>query len=108
MKFYDISLGCHGIPERCFKIRDKHLPFCARCLGASIGHIGAAINFFLGAMLPLFFSPLGLTLMFIDWFLQNKYRLYHSNITRLITGIIGGYSVGLIIWYVIKFILAKI
>ena len=107
MKFSEITLGCHGIPDRCFKFHGKHLPFCARCLGASIGHIGAAINFFVAQMLPLFFAPVGLAIMFIDWILQNKYNIYHSNISRLFTGIIGGYSVGLIIWSLIRFLLPK-
>jgi uncharacterized membrane protein len=103
-----ITFGCHGIPERCFTIHGKHMPFCAWCLVAHIGHIWAAINFFVLPMLPLIFSPIGLAIMFIDWLLQNKYRVYHSNVSRLITGIIGGYSVGLVIWWVIKIVVSKI
>lgn len=106
MKLYDISLGCHGIPERCFKVRNKHLPFCARCLGASIGHIGAAINFFIGPMLPLYFAPIGMSIMFIDWVFQNKYKFYHSNFSRLITGVVGGYAVGIIIWFAVNTLIA--
>ncbi len=81
------------------------MPFCARCFGASIGHVAAAITFFFSAMPPLIVSPIGLTIMFIDWLLQNKYKVYHSNISRLITGILGGYSVGVIIWWFIDFML---
>jgi len=103
MKLNDIHLGCHGIPERCFKIKGKHMAFCSRCLGASIGHLGAAASFFIGGMLPIYFFPIGLGIMLGDWYLQNKYKLYHSNVSRLGTGIIGGYSVGLVIWWLIEF-----
>ena len=103
MKLSDYTFGCHGIPDRCFKIKGKHLPFCARCLGASIGHILCAVMFFFYSLPALYFSLIGLIIMFADWTLQNKLNLYHSNIMRLITGIIGGYSVGLIIWTLIEF-----
>jgi uncharacterized membrane protein len=108
MRLNEISLGCHGITERCFKIKGKHLPFCARCLGASIGHITAAMNFFVAPMLPSLFSPIGLAVMFIDWLLQNKYKVYHSNTSRLVTGIVGGYSVGIVIWWAVRLVITKI
>ena len=107
MKFSDYTFGCHGIPERCFKLKGKHLPFCARCLGASIGHILCPLIYFLYCLPTLLFSPIGLIVMFTDWTLQNKLKLYHSNILRFITGIIGGYSVGLIIWTIIDFGIKK-
>jgi len=75
--------------------------FCARCLGASVGHIGAAINFAAAAMPSLYCALAGLLVMFTDWMLQNRFRLYHSNLARLVTGIAGGYAVGLVIWKVV-------
>ncbi len=98
MLLKQINCGCHGIPERCFKISGSHMPFCARCLGAAIGHTGAAISFFITVKLPLYFAAIGLVIMFSDWVLQNKIKIYHSNLTRLVTGIIGGYAIGILIW----------
>ena len=108
MKFSDYTFGCHGIPERCFKLKGKHLPFCARCLGASIGHIFCALMYFLYCLPTLFFSPIGLLVMFTDWTFQNKLKLYHSNFLRFITGLIGGFSVGLIIWTIIELSIKRI
>jgi len=99
--FKEYTFGCHGIPERCFKFHGQPMSFCARCLGVSIGHIGAALNYFMLPMLSIWFAIPGLLIMFGDWYLQNKTNLYHSNISRLLTGIIGGYSVGLVIWKVL-------
>ena len=108
LRLSEISFGCHGIPGRCFKVNGQHLPFCARCAGACIGHIGGAINFFVAPMLSLVFCPLGLAIMFADWLLQNKYTVYHSNLSRFITGIIGGYSVSLVIWWVVAFVIERV
>lgn len=105
MKFNEYTFGCHGIPERCFKINEKHMPFCARCLGASIGHISSALCFFFYYLPSIYFSFLGLMIMFSDWYLQNTLEKYHSNFFRLITGIIGGYSMGIIIWKTINFLI---
>lgn len=98
MSLKQVNFGCHGIPERCFKIAGNHMPFCARCLGASVGHIGAAFSFFMAAKLPVYFTAIGLVIMLSDWSLQNKCKMYHSNFTRLATGIIEGYAVGVLIW----------
>ncbi len=99
----NFTFGCHGIPERCFKIKNKHLPFCARCLGASIGHILCVLCYFFYILPAVYLSFLGLSLMLLDWYLQNSIKLYHSNLMRLITGTIGGFSMGIILWKVIEF-----
>ena len=105
MKFNEYTLGCHGIPERCFKINEKHMPFCARCLGACIGHISSTLCYFFYFLPSIYFSLLGLIIMFGDWYFQNSLEKYHSNIMRLVTGIIGGFSMGIIIWGIIDFII---
>lgn len=97
----DFTFGCHGIPERCFKVNGRHLPFCARCAGAGVGHIGGAINFFVAPMVSVVFFPVGLAVMLADWVMQNKLHWYHSNFSRFVTGIMGGYSVAMVIWWVV-------
>jgi uncharacterized membrane protein len=109
MQLAGYTFGCHGIPERCFSIRGRHMPFCARCVGASIGHVACAVCY-LAFTLPAFYLAFpGLAIMFADWYSQNKRKLYHSNLMRLVTGIAGGYGMGLIIWkivaQIIKFII---
>ncbi len=74
------------------------MPFCARCLGTSIGHLVCTVGYFVFDLLPFYLSFLGLAIMFADWYSQNKWKLYHSNLMRLTTGIIGGFAMGTIIW----------
>lgn len=99
MKYY--SLACHGIPERCFKINGKHMPLCARCVGASIGHILSAAIYFFYFLPPLHYPLIGFVIIFIDWLMQNRFLCYHSNYMRLTTGIIGGVSVGILSWKIV-------
>lgn len=105
MHLKEYSFGCHGIPERCFKINNKHMPFCARCLGASIGHISCALVYVF-YLLPSFqWSILGCIIMFLDWYVQNTLNWYQSNILRLLTGIIGGFAIGIVIWKTMQFLI---
>ena len=94
----EYSFGCHGIEERCYKHQGKAMAFCSRCLGASIGHVFVAVNFFLFPLPVFWIAFIGMAVMYGDWHLQNKTKLYHSNNSRLISGILGGYSVGLLGW----------
>jgi uncharacterized membrane protein len=46
------ALGCHARAERCFRVRGRPLPLCARCCGFLIGYAAAA------AVLPFVALPL--------------------------------------------------
>ena len=81
------------------------MPFCSRCLGASIGHIGSLFSYLFQMLLPIWFVPIGLSIMAVDWYMQNSLKKYHSNKSRLITGIMGGYSVGILIWYIFNMLI---
>lgn len=84
--------GCHQMPERSFFINGKQFPVCARCTGVLVGNLVAYIMFVIYIM-PLKFYMIGCAVMFMDWFLQYIDIRQSTNIRRLITGIIGGYSV---------------
>lgn len=98
MKYYPTLLFCHGIPNRCYKVNGKYMTWCARCVGASIGHVLSAAMYFFYFLPSLFYPLIGLVIIFMDWFLQNRLLCYHSNHMRLITGLIGGFSVGIFSW----------
>lgn len=83
--------GCHQMPERSFFIKGKQFPVCARCTGVLVGNITAYILFFL-CVPPLELCVIGCTVMFVDWYVQYIKICKSTNIRRLITGIIGGYS----------------
>ena len=81
------------------------MPFCARCLGASIGHLSCAVCYFIFTLPAFYFSLLGLAALYADWYSQNTLKLYHSNLMRLVTGIAGGFGMGIIIWKVVDLII---
>ena len=83
--------GCHQLPDRSFKMNGKQLPVCARCTGVMAGNIAALIMFFIYAI-PIQTCVAGCVAMFIDWLIQYINVRQSTNIRRLITGIIGGYS----------------
>lgn len=98
-----ITSGCHGIPERCFKVKGKPMPFCARCLGVGIGHTAALGFLFLGApplsaVSLLILAVVLLGLMFIDWGLQAFAAIESNNPRRLVSGICGGSGFIFFIW----------
>jgi len=96
-----ITFGCHGIPERCFHFKGSPMPFCARCLGASIGHVIVSIYSILVDIPSFLIFPIGCGILLADWIAQNYFRLYFSNYSRLITGIIGGIAVGIPLWHLL-------
>ncbi|TFH50013.1 MAG: DUF2085 domain-containing protein [Methanothrix sp.] len=103
-----VRFGCHGIPERCIKIGEWRMPFCARCLGASIGHllsIGLAIS---GAIVSPTLGASLVGLMLIDWGLQRFCGIASTNPRRLATGIAGGFGVNTLIFSGFRILLGLI
>jgi len=95
--------GCHQISERSFFIKGYQFPVCARCTGVLAGNLAAYALFFIYAI-PLEFCVIGCTVMFIDWFIQYIGIRESTNIRRLITGIIAGYSLATLYCIVLKYI----
>lgn len=93
-----MHLGCHGIPERCLPYKGKPMPFCARCLGASIGHVGAFVLFLTGSLPSMPVSIIFVGAMGVDWSLQKWAGIMSNNNRRLVTGVLGGLGLGAIIW----------
>ncbi len=97
--------GCHQLPERSFFYKGKQFPVCARCTGVSIGQFLAVIinlcfllsskkkhgRYALGSHAPVICSGM-LSVMGIDWLLQEKNICPSTNRRRLFTGILGGFG----------------
>jgi uncharacterized membrane protein len=91
-------IGCHGIPDRCLSFNGKPMSFCARCLGASVGHVFVFLLFFTGNLPGVATCLLCIGIMGVDWSVQKYFGILSTNPRRLITGFAGGLGVGGLIW----------
>lgn len=99
--------GCHQLPERSFFWKDHQFPVCARCTGVAIGQF-LAIIFGTFVSIPIFISTLFLSVMGIDWGLQEIKIKESNNFRRLFTGILGGFGLFSIYIAILKKIKKKI
>ena len=79
------------MPERSFHFNGMKFPVCARCTGVLAGSIAAYVAFLFYA-LPMSFCFVGCAVMFADWFVQRLGIWESTNGRRLVTGMLGGYS----------------
>ena len=98
-------MGCHRLPDRCFKINGEPMVICSRCFGILVAHVLVLIPLVL--LKPsISYIPLGITLIlpaFIDGISQFKYKRESNNILRFITGVIGGIGYLLILFFIITY-----
>lgn len=81
------------------------MPFCARCLGATIGQVAAIAVAIIWAMPPWWINAALLAVMLIDWGVQEYLGILSTNPRRLITGLAGGFGftaivIGTLMWIV--------
>ncbi len=93
--------GCHQIPERCFKIKGYIFPLCARCTGVAVGQIICIILLIFNIKVSLITAILFLLIMGFDWLIQYVKILKSNNTRRFITGILGGFAVITIYYYLV-------
>jgi uncharacterized membrane protein len=109
-KTYDLLMrlgyksGCHQMPERSFRWRGRQFPICARCTGVLIGNTFAYTLFF-AWFPPWWVCVTGCAVILADWSAQQFKIRESTNLRRLITGIIGGYSLSTLYCLAIKFAL---
>jgi len=94
--------GCHQMQERSFSIHDRKFPLCSRCTGVLIGNLTAYALFLIYAP-SMQVCLAGCAIMFIDWLVQRLGVWQSTNPRRLVTGIIGGYSLTTLICMFIKY-----
>ena len=99
--------GCHQMANRSYFIANRQLPVCARCLGVLIGSIIAYALFAFWTP-PLLFCFLSLAIMFTDWLIQYLKLNESTNLRRLITGLIGGYSLATLFCTGIRYLIILI
>lgn len=96
--FKNFNWGCHGIPERCLIIKGKRMKICARCLGANLGHIISFALFIFWLLPSWYWGIIGLSILLFDWALQTYFNIMSNKYRRVVTGIIGGFGVGVLLW----------
>ena len=84
--------GCHQLPERSFSIKGQQLPVCARCTGVLIGQSSAILIALIYKPISILSSIIMLSVMGMDWGVQELKIKQSTNVRRLITGIAGGYG----------------
>ena len=96
------KLGCHQLAERSFFYKNRYqFPVCARCTGVIIGQFVAIICLFI-FKIEWWINLLLLVPMGIDWGLQFLKILKSDNIRRLITGLLGGFGLTYVYFYIIE------
>ena len=101
-KWLPIFFGCHQKVERSFKCNNKVFPICARCTGELIGFV-VFVPLFLWIKPNVLIGFLLLIPMIVDGMVQFKTNYESHNVTRLITGILGGLGILTIIVTVLIF-----
>lgn len=96
-------LACHGIPERCLRVRGRPMRICARCTGIYLGYLallGFAWQFWQEGTLPRPWPMLLLHLpLLADGLTQAAGWRQSTNALRLLTGVLAGVGqVGLLAW----------
>lgn len=92
MMYIGYRSGCHQRADRSFFYKDRKFPICARCTGVIIGNL-LAIPFYLLYGVNLLLCFIFASIMFFDWLIQYIKICESTNGRRLVTGILGGYSV---------------
>jgi len=83
--------SCHQLPERSFFFKKWQFPVCARCTGTYIGNVLAVICAFFFIPRPEYLL-VGCAVILTDWLVQFTGIRDSTNPRRLLTGIVGGYS----------------
>lgn len=91
--------GCHQIAERSFFVKGLQFPVCARCTGVMAGQLTALIT--IPLRIPLSVCIACLTVMGLDWSIQEIGIKSSTNSRRFLTGVLGGF--GLFSLYVNSF-----
>lgn len=85
--------GCHQRADRSFYCKGIKFPLCARCCGVLIGQISAIIIHIIGIPITNFQSLSLVSVMGIDWGLQETKLKESTNTRRLLSGICGGLGI---------------
>ena len=89
-EFLQILCMCHGIDDRCFHIKGRKFPICARCTGTLIGTVLGVIIYIFGARASVVDHIICMCPMILDGYLQYCKGYMSNNTRRFATGFLFG------------------
>lgn len=95
--------GCHQMAERSFFLNGLQFPVCARCTGVMAGQLSALIV--IPFRIPISVCIACLTVMGLDWSIQELGIKSSTNPRRFLTGILGGFGLFSLYVNIFKFFL---
>ena len=104
MSFGD-KMGCHQMPDRSFLYKGYQFPVCARCTGVIIGEFISIITILCALKISWIYAFLLTVPLVVDGGLQYIKVLKSNNIRRIITGILAGFGLTYIYYYIFAFII---
>lgn len=95
-------LPCHRKLERCFHIKGKPLPICARCFSILIGY--TSIPFLFLVHVPFWIGIFCQIPIMVDGYTQLRKWRTSNNTLRLITGLVSGVGLSIGIVEMVNFL----
>lgn len=102
-----MTIPCHRIPERSFRIKGKPMPLCARCFAMLLGYLFTPIALVLSMVVPIWIPIIMTIPLLVDGFTQKWGWRKSSNGVRFLTGILFGIGQSLfittIVWKIVLY-----
>ena len=104
MKF-GARFGCHQMRDRSFSYKGYQFPVCARCTGVILGEIVSIIMILCSLRIDALYAALFIVPLALDGGLQYINILESNNIRRLITGVLAGFGLTYIYFYIFRYLI---
>ncbi|MFS0862590.1 DUF2085 domain-containing protein [Fredinandcohnia sp. 179-A 10B2 NHS] len=106
MKEIMMTIPCHRIPDRCFHIKGKPMPICARCFAMLLGYLFTPIALVVSLVVPIWIPIIMTIPLLVDGFTQKWGLRKSTNGVRFLTGILFGIGQSLfiatIVWKIVN------
>lgn len=98
-------IPCHRKPSRCFHVKGKPMPICARCFSILLGYLWLPVVLVLPIEIPWWIGLLLQAPMVIDGFTQLWGLRESTNVLRCLTGIFSGLGMSILMASLIQLLL---
>ena len=105
---FGARVGCHQRSDRSFFYKGYQFPVCARCTGVVVGEFIAIILLVFGVRITTTVSLLLILPLAIDGGIQYLKWLESNNFRRISTGLVAGFGLTYVYYYLIVMLLGQI